>query len=166
MKKIILNVTLLLALVVGFSACSSVVSTSNTFNKNVDQNRSLVKIAVFAFDNYTDTPQAGKRAASLAEGVLSAAGYTTKNLVDHRLVSNEEQRLQAKKSGAKYMLIGGVSEWRYKTGIDGEPAVSLSCKLIDVKNAKTIWSGVASDNDWGNASVGTVAQELLEDILG
>lgn len=62
-------------------------------------------------------------------------------------------------------MYGGVSEWRYKTGIDGEPAVSIQLGFYKTKNAKLKWNAAGSDSDWGNASIGTTAQDLLEEML-
>ncbi|OQX60535.1 MAG: hypothetical protein B5M52_00165, partial [Helicobacteraceae bacterium 4484_230] len=126
-------------------------------------------ISLYALDNYTDTPRAGMRAANIAEGVMLARGYRVNNKIDtvadasgHTL----SQKLQeAKKSGDKYILTGGVSEWRYKTGIDGEPAVSLHLKFIDVDSGEVAWSTTGSDSSWGNTSIGVVAQELITSML-
>jgi len=122
-------------------------------------------ITVYAFKNYTETPQAGQRAASLVEGLLNAKGYTTINRIEEIQRSEKEQRLRSQSGKGQYILLGSVSEWRYKTGIDGEPAISLQMKLIDTQNSRVIWSAVGSDNNWGNASIGTTAQGLFEKLL-
>jgi len=124
-----------------------------------------VLVSLFRLSNYTDTPRAGMRSANIIEGILLSKGFRVKSHIDHRLVSNEEQRLQAKKSGAKYMLIGGVSEWRYKTGIDGEPAVSLQISMYKTKGGKLEWSATGADSDWGNGSIGTTAQNLIQTMM-
>ncbi len=148
--------TFLLALI--FGACSSTHITSSAVLPTVDEIRS---ISIFALDNYTDTPQAGMRAANLIEGVLISQGYTLDNQVMIKTKSLEEKLRIASENGSDYLLIGGVSEWRYKTGIDGEPAISLQCKLIEVSSSAVIWNSTASSNDWGNASIGTTAQEMI-----
>jgi len=35
------------------------------------------------------------------------------------------QKQKAIENNANYLIIGSVQEWRYKTGIDAEPAVSF-----------------------------------------
>ena len=124
-------------------------------------------IALYALENYTDTPRAGMRAANIAEGVLLAKGYQVRNRITEstRRMSLEEKISDAKKYHTDYLFAGGVSEWRYKTGIDGEPAISLHFKLIDVHTRRVVWSSVGSDNSWGNASIGTVSQELITSML-
>jgi PBP1b-binding outer membrane lipoprotein LpoB len=120
-------------------------------------------IILFALNNYTDTPRAGKRAANIVQGVLSAKGYTVS--YDPQALPLEKERLIAQKKHAKYFMSGAVSEWRYKTGIDGEPAVSFRLALYDTKTGKLIWSGVGANNDWGKGSIGTTAQSLIEEMF-
>ena len=103
-------------------------------------------VAVATFENHTQTPDAGKRAASFATGVLRAQGY--------RVAAN-----------ARYVLRGEVNEWRYKVGVDGEPAVSVTLRLVDKATHRVRWSAVASGNGWSDASLGTTAQRLFEETL-
>jgi TolB-like protein len=124
-----------------------------------------VSIALFRFYNYTDTPRAGLRAANITEGVLLAKGYKVISHLSKSKYSLKKIKKEAKKDNAKYFLIGGVSEWRYKTGIDGEPAVSLKLSLYKTKSGKLIWSATGADSDWGNGSIGTTAQNLIETMM-
>ncbi|WP_456323944.1 hypothetical protein [Hydrogenimonas sp.] len=123
------------------------------------------KVSLFALHNYTDTPDAGKRAANLVEGVMIAQGFEVLRHIDEGETSDRKAVLKAVSEGSDYLLLGGVSEWRYKTGIDGEPAVSLHMKMIDLETKKVVWSATASGNDWGNASIGTTAQKMIEEML-
>jgi TolB-like protein len=125
------------------------------------------KIALYPLANYTETPRAGMRAANILEGVLLSKGYKVDNrLTDKtRKLSLDRKIADARRRGDRYALVGGVSEWRYKTGIDGEPAISVFIKLIDTSNKNVVWSATGSDNDWGNESVGTVAQRLFESMI-
>lgn len=124
-----------------------------------------IKITLFRLNNYTDTPQAGMRASNIMEGILVAKGYTIVNHVDEKTPSLKKARKIAKEDGSRYFMYGGVSEWRYKTGIDGEPAVSIQCALYKSKNKNLVWSATGSDSDWGNASIGTTAQDLLSEMM-
>ena len=149
-------------LVLLLGACSTLEVSTGSVLPDTNQTKS---IALFALDNYTDTPQAGMRASNLIEGILHARGYTVINTISLGDKSLNEKIQVAKTKGSSYVLTGGVSEWRYKTGIDGEPAVSLHCKLVDVTSSKVVWSSTASSNDWGNASIGTTAQEMIETMF-
>jgi hypothetical protein len=110
-------------------------------------------ITLYPLENFTDTPQAGMRATNIVQGILEAKGYTI-------LPLKEEQE-----ASTPYYIKGAVSEWRYKTGIDGEPAVSLRLGIYDTKTKKLLWSATGANNDWGNSSIGTTAQMLIEDML-
>ncbi|MBE0491329.1 MAG: hypothetical protein IBX44_03645 [Sulfurospirillum sp.] len=133
---------------------------NGTYNEKRD-----VSIALFRLNNYTDTPQAGMRASNIIEGILVAKGYTIINHMDDKVSSIDKAKKIAKEDGSKYFMYGGVSEWRYKTGIDGEPAVSIQCSLYNSQNADLVWSATGSDSDWGNASIGTTAQDLLSEMM-
>ncbi len=140
-------------------ACSTLELSVGSALPDVNQTRS---ITVFALDNYTDTPQAGMRASNLIEGVLLAQGYTVVNAVSIQKTMFKEKLEFARQQGSEYFITGGVSEWRYKTGIDGEPAVSIHLKMIEVSSSHVVWNATASSNDWGNASIGTTAQSMIE----
>jgi len=158
MKKILTLITTALL----FSACSTT-ALINTQNQLPDTNQT-VSISLFELNNYTDTPRAGMRATNLVEGVLLARGYKLKTHLNQKIDSLEDAQDSAQEDKSDYFLIGGISEWRYKTGIDGEPAVSLQLSLYKTQNAKLVWSATGSDSDWGNGSIGSTAQNLIEQM--
>lgn len=168
MKNIILAATAAI-LVAGCSSTSLIATHKKLPPIYVDFNAThQIKsnmISLFRLHNYTDTPRAGLRAANIAEGVLLAKGYNVISHLSKNRYTLKEAINEADKDDAKYCLIGGVSEWRYKTGIDGEPAVSLQLSLYEVENEKLVWSATGADSDWGNSSIGTTAQNLIETML-
>jgi len=157
MKK---NILLTILFMILFSGCytTALVSTQN----NLPKVNKTIQISTFELDNYTDTPRAGMRAANIVEGVLLAKGYRLKTHMSKKIDSLEDAKKLAQEDKSQYFLIGGISEWRYKTGIDGEPAVSLKLNLYDTKDAKLIWSATGSDSNWGDSSIGSTAQNLIE----
>ncbi len=130
----------------------------------IDENS---RVALYPLENYTQTPRAGFRAANILEGVLRSKGFRVDSRLNDktRRYSLAKKIADARRRGDRYAIVGGVSEWRYKTGIDGEPAISVFVKMIDTTNKKVVWSATGSDNDWGNASIGTVAQRLFESMI-
>ena len=130
------------------------------------QKKNDIPVSVFRLQNYTDTPRAGMRAANIIEGILKSKGYRVISHVNEKKYSLKKAYKKAKDDDSKYFIYGGVSEWRYKTGIDGEPAVSLQISLYKTKNKKLVWSATGSDSDWGNGSIGTTAQSLILDMMG
>lgn len=168
MKEIIVG-----ASVVFFAGCSStaLITTQKSLPvvyKDINathEQKCDVSISLFRLHNYTDTPRAGMRASNIIEGILLAKGYDVKNHLTDKLPSMKKARKIAKEDGSKYFMYGGVSEWRYKTGIDGEPAVSFQASLYKTKNGALVWSATGSDSDWGNASIGSTAQDLLTEMM-
>ncbi len=118
--------------------------------------------AILPFSNLSDTPLAGERVAAILYGVLKSKGYRTVLFFTPRerdYTANEIENLKRKAEGKFNCTIGGsVNEWRYKVGIDGEPAVSIT--YVIKENGKTL-SGTISGSDWGHKSLGLLTQELF-----
>jgi TolB-like protein len=123
--------------------------------------------AVLPFENYTETPYAGYRVASILEGVLASKGYNliprVWSLTERELAGEEIEKLKesAVKNGARYIVYGSVNEFRYKTGLDGEPAVSITVFVYDAKENKVVKNVAVSGSGWVHESLGTLAQKLL-----
>ncbi len=160
-------ITLLIS--IGFLGCSSMqINTSkpSTIDKEAP-------CAIIPFYNYTQTPLAGFRAASLANAVASQKGYhcTTlgmspkEGILDDNVQKRAIMIEKAQKEGIHYLIAGDVTEWRYKTGIDGEPAVGLVIEIIDTETSKTIYRGAASQSAWGHKSLSVLAQSILEELV-
>ena len=141
---------------------------------------SLVKDASWAvlpFDNHTETPMAGSRAESIATALLHARGvgsvkrYTgdaqQESLFDGQNGKRREDALSwARSEGVRYALLGAVDEWRYKVGVDGEPAVGVALEIVDVSEGKTVWSGAGGKSGWSREALSAVGQKLIRDLLG
>jgi len=171
-KKISLGLIILVSatLMIGCST-NHIVSTYKSLPKvYFDYNathlkKKIIKVSVFRLNNYTDTPRAGMRAANILEGILVSRGYKVVSHIYDKVPSIKKAKKIAKKDKSKYFMYGGVSEWRYKTGIDGEPAVSLQLTLYKTKKAKKVWSATGANSDWGNGSIGETAQDLIEEMM-
>ncbi|WP_341744764.1 hypothetical protein [Azonexus hydrophilus] len=131
--------------------------------------------AVLPFANHTETPMAGSRAEAIAGAILQRklltivplpASETSESLFD----PNERARLDAAmksatEAGVKYALAGSVEEWRYKVGVDGEPVVGVSLRIIDVSTNKILWAGSGGKSGWPREALSAVAQQLLSDLM-
>ncbi len=133
-------------------------------------------VAVGAIGNYTETPSAGQSAASIAANVLRADGLTdvrlapddagSSALFDTAQRSDGQQKLAwAQSQQIRYILTGSVEEWRYKTGVDGEPVVGLTFELTDVNTGKVVWSATGTRNGWSRSSLAGVATGLIAKVL-
>ncbi|SOZ18453.1 conserved Hypothetical protein, putative outer membrane protein [Cupriavidus taiwanensis] len=133
-------------------------------------------IAVLPIVNYTETPQAGLRAEAIAESLLKTGGVAS--LKRYPAALNPETLFEpaereavgkalewARAEKARYALTGAVQEWRYKVGVDGEPAVGISLQLLDVNSGEVVWSATGSDSGWSRASLSGTAQKLLRRLL-
>ncbi len=126
--------------------------------------------------NYSQTPMAGERAEAILETRLHSAGvkklvsYPTEISNDGLPLLNEQIRLQkalewARKQQAAYAITGSVEEWRYKSGLDGEPAVGLSLKVIQLPEEKIIWSGSAARAGWSRESLAATALVVINELV-
>lgn len=154
-----------------FSGCSAIIKANNNLPPaymDVDGSAKVkknIKITLLPLNNYTDTSQAGMRASNIIEGLLLTKGYIVKSHISIDKYELEKAIELAKQDGSDYLMYGGVSEWRYKTGIDAEAAVSIQCALVDVKTSGVVWSSIGSNSGWASSSIGETAQNLLKSML-
>jgi hypothetical protein len=71
---------------------------------------------------------------------------------------------KAIEQGMRYAIAGSVEEWRYKAGLDGEPAVGLSMRLVDLDSGEILWSGSAARSGWSRDSLSGTAHKVLEEL--
>lgn len=155
----ILVFPLFVALIAG---CSSVYNVQ-TADVKVDRTET---IAIVPFENHTQTPDAGKQASKIVEGVARSEGFKITYAavkIDHNDALTLDKSLLP--AAARYLLVGEVNEWRYKTGIDGEPAVSMMVKIYDLQTDEIIWSAIGAKSGWGFDSVGVIAQKVAEELI-
>lgn len=154
-------------------ACTSFqVDHSQPINLSAGQ-----RIAVLPFANYTETPQADERAQSIGANLLRSHGLINVGVYHQSTnkpalipgikspVSRQKLLAWAKELHASVALTGGVTEWNYKVGLDGEPAVGLNLELIDVRSGSTIWSAVGSKSGGSRTALSDVAIDLLGSML-
>lgn len=153
------------------AACSTLSATSS--EAPIDASARWVLLPM---SNHTDTPQAALSAETLAEHELRQRGIRQLQrypaaLTRDSLFEPSERRVAdeamawAKQQGARYGLTGAVQEWRYKVGIDGEPAVGVSFQLIDLNSGAVVWSASGAKSGWSRTALAATAQTLIEDLL-
>jgi polysaccharide biosynthesis protein PelC len=135
------------------------------------------KWALLPVVNNTDTPQAGLAAEALLEhhllmrGIRDVVHYPAALSRDtlfeptERKTSEEAQKW-ARDQGVRYGLTGSVEEWRYKVGLDGEPVVGITLKVIELNSGRTVWSASGAQTGWGRNSRASIAQALIGELLG
>jgi polysaccharide biosynthesis protein PelC len=168
----ILNRTFLsgLLLSMGMLGCASIQHGNSPAMACAD------KWIVLPFQNYSETPQAGQSAARLVENALRSRGmkelffYPSSledSLIEFSLTHGQyEKTLEwAKWQNGVYGITGAVTEWRYKSGSDGEPAVGITLSVVDVKSGKTIWSASGSKTGWSRDALSGVGLKLIQKLV-
>ncbi len=152
-------------------ACST---TSSMNAQNIQLHKG--KWVILPLINHTDTPQAGLAAEAIVEHLLLRRGITELTRYPATLNKDtlfdpagrkvqEEAMTWAKQQGARYALSGAVHEWRYKVGIDGEPAVGVTLQLIDLTTGEIVWSAAGAKSGWSREALAHVGQELLAKLV-
>jgi polysaccharide biosynthesis protein PelC len=131
--------------------------------------------AVLPFANHTETPLAGNRAEAIAESLLRTqitakvkrypASAQQETLFDGTERKQDEALAWAREQGARYALTGSVDEWRYKVGVDGEPAAGVTLQILDVASGEALWSGAGGKSGWSREALSAVARQLIRDLL-
>jgi polysaccharide biosynthesis protein PelC len=154
------------ALALMASACGTVRQTPAPVLSKSD------KVVVGSIANYTETPDAGGSAASIAANALRAGGIadvriapadpSRNSLFDTTQSADGDKTLEwARSQHTRYVLSGAVEEWRYKTGVDGEPVVGVTFELIDVSNGTVVWSATGTHTGWSRSGLSSVATSLI-----
>ncbi len=163
MKRIFFPLLLLL------TACST---------KSVQQSQPLdVKglWVVMPMANNSNTPMAAFKAENMLAAQLRAKGlkvthYPHQNVEELADILDSNARFNKAadwlmEQDAAYVVQGAVEEWRYKSGLDGEPVVGLTLLLTQTSDNQVIWSGAGARSGWGRESVSGVAIKVVGELL-
>jgi TolB-like protein len=168
MKRLLLLVLLISALSVTGCVTLNQRGTEVSFNDSW---------ALLPFVNNTETPYAAERGESIVAALLHARGIqnlerpvTETKPEDLGLDRGEKRQREAlewaKQKKVRYALSGTVNEWRYKVGLDGEPVAGFTLQLIELPSGNVVWSGAAGKSGWSRDAVSSVAQQILDKLLG
>ena len=162
---------------IAFSTCALAACSSTV--KNVSMTtplKSSARWALLPVSNFAETPQAGERIEALLDTVVRRRGvraieqHPPLKEDDTHLLLSDRQRYQESLSWARdqkfdYALGGSVEEWRYKGGLDGEPAVGLSVQVVEVATNRVVWSASGTRTGGGGDNLSGTALELLDTLL-
>ena len=152
------------------ASCATVDTGSVT---TIDRSAKWVMLPVM---NHTEVPQAGLRAEAITEALLRTTGVNDltrypPTLNPDTLFEPAERKVMAdadkwaRSQGARYAIYGAVDEWRYKVGVDGEPAVGVALHIMDLQSNSVVWTGVGGKSGWSRESLSGVAQKLIKELL-
>lgn len=162
-------------LLIAASLCLAACTTTSTISGKIALDP-YAKWAILPLENHTDTPQSALSAEALAEQLLRARGISNiarypATLTRDTLFEPTERRTVddakkwAREQGVQYGLTGAVEEWRYKVGIDGEPAAGVTLQLVDMATGQVVWSASGAKSGWSRDSLAGVAQKLMAELL-
>ncbi|GAB2898677.1 pellicle/biofilm biosynthesis outer membrane protein PelC [Uliginosibacterium flavum] len=133
---------------------------------------------VLPFSNGTETPLAGQRAEAVALGLVQTLGVNDiqrypQNMQEEKLFefgqgqgyTQEQALMWARAQQARFALAGSVQEWRYKVGVDGEPVVGVSLRIVDLADGRVIWSAVGAKSGGSRESLAAAGQKLMKSML-
>jgi polysaccharide biosynthesis protein PelC len=126
--------------------------------------------------NLADTPLAGEKVEALLDNVLRLHGLKNLERQDaplsksNDLLLNDQRRFEqalavAQQGGNGFAVTGSVQEWRYKSGLDGEPAVGLTLQVLELPSGRVLWTASGAKTGWGYANVSGTAQQLIAKLL-
>lgn len=171
MKKLIIT---LCAVFIGISmqsGCTHLESGKSVQLKSTDH------WALLPLQNLAETPRAGEQVETILQGMLLNQGitelavYTNVDGDDLALLLDDDKRIEkaklwASEQGLRYCITGSVQEWHYKTGLDGEPAVGITLRILDMhQEAQPIWSSTASRTGWGAENLTETTARVLKTLL-
>ena len=126
--------------------------------------------------NYTASPQAGDRMEAIlttllqVRGVRSIKRYSPTEKMGAIPILDTQQGYQralawARKQNLRYGFTGSVEEWRYKSGVEREPAVGVSLRVVDIATGEVLWAASGARSGWGRETISGTAQKLLTEML-
>lgn len=131
--------------------------------------------ALLPIANHSETPLAGQKSeASLItllhkHGINSLVQAPRKGQMGLLELPNEQDYQAAlswaQQQGVRYGVTGSVDEWQYKAGLDGEPAIGISLRVVDVNSGDIMWSASGARTGWGFSTTSGVAQKLMADLI-
>ena len=132
-----------------------------------------VRVFLPPFFNATEDDHAGRALTELTASMLLERGVPLLQKEEALVKSREDKAagteglfLEAARSvNATHLLLGTVHEYRYKTDLDGDPAVGLSLRLVDARTGLTLWQGSSSRVGVLFASLSTTGHRAVRDLV-
>jgi len=167
----------LCATLLALAGCSSFVPGASTGRTAMAQPIAAAdKVAMLPVANFTDVPQAGLRVEALLEPALRQAGLRQlavypPALNPETLFEPGERKAQAeaekwaRAQGVRYVVSGAVNEWRYKVGVDGEPAVGLMLQVKDLSSDQVVYSAAGGRTGGSREALAAVGQRLAAELV-
>lgn len=125
------------------------------------------------FVNATDHEHAGRALTEMTGSALVEAGIPLFQ-TEETLLKSAEEKAQgpdgryaelARAANATHLLIGTVHEYRYKTDLNGDPAVGITLRLVDAATGQTLWQGTSGNVGYAFASLTTASARAVDSLV-
>ncbi|MGA9476914.1 MAG: hypothetical protein WBV21_04000 [Desulfobacterales bacterium] len=134
------------------------------------------KWAILPVSNLAEIPMAGENIESILDNALRIRGLANLqpqaglSQTGGTLILDDRQRYEqvlkkARQENVRFGVTGAVHEWRYKTGLDGEPAVGVTLQVIDLPSGRVLWTASGAKTGWGYSNVSGTAEKLVSELL-
>ena len=159
------------------AGCSAFTAGSSSSRASMTQTIGAAdKVAMLPVANFTDVPQAGLRVEALLESALRQAGLRQlvvypPALNPETLFEPSERKAQseaekwAKSQGMRFVVTAAVNEWRYKVGVDGEPAVGMMLQVKDLSNDQVVYSSAGGRTGGSRQALSAVGLQLTAELV-
>lgn len=137
----------------------------------------VAKWALLPVANNSETPQAAEKLEAILATLLRIRGIsdlsvyspsddspTAIPLLDYT-ARFERALAWARGRNFRYGITGSIEEWHYKSGVEREPAVGISLRVLNINTGEVLWSATGARSGWGRDTVSGTAQELLNKML-
>jgi hypothetical protein len=159
-------------LAVALCACGS---TTTTFHQLAPVNQ-RARWVMLPLANYSEAPQAGERVEAILDTVLRRRGiaqlerYPPIKEDDAHLLVSDRQRYEESLTWAvqqkfDYGVGGSVVEWRYKNGVEGQPAVGITVRIVELSTNRVVWSSSGTRDGTGGETASEAALKLLQSMV-
>jgi polysaccharide biosynthesis protein PelC len=163
-RLLVLGLTLLLA------GCMSTVVYDGSQAGNAIR---VERVLLPPFVNATDDEHASRALTEMTGSALVEAGIPLFQ-TEETLIRSAADKAQgpdgryaelARSVNASHLLIGTVHEYRYKTDLDGDPAVGLTLRLVDATSGQTLWQGTSGNVGYAFASITSASQKAVRALV-
>jgi polysaccharide biosynthesis protein PelC len=163
------NAFIALVLLGALAGCASF---SNSLSRTTGE-AGAMRLFVPPFFNATGDEHAGRALTELTVTALLHRGIpvaqTEAALAKTRVEDAPDKPTlfleTAKSLEATHLLVGTVHEYRYKTDLDGNPAVGVTLRLVDATDGRTVWQDSESGVGMLAASLSSVAQRSIRKLV-
>lgn len=130
---------------------------------------SSVSLLLAPLQNATDDDHAGTALTEITGTVLMQRGVSITRADVSTDAGTPDTATFCEKAREKkltHVVEGTVHEYRYKTDLDGDPAVGVTLRLVEASSGKVVWQGSSAEVGVGFSSLTSAAQDALQELVG